>query len=101
MDDFNINPAISQNVTFSLLIVLYHWEVIIIVVHHLGTFHVQDLKLFDLSNGSVSVTCVVAEGSLADGCLVVFINEHNESWEHVINTTSGEENVTEYITISI
>ena len=45
------------------------------------------------------MTCVFAEGSLADGCLVIFINEHNESWEHVINKTSGEENVTEYITI--
>ena len=45
------------------------------------------------------MTCVFAEGSLADGCLVVFIKEHNESWEHVINKTSGEENVTEYITI--
>ena len=67
--------------------------------YHLVTFHVQDLKVFDLSNGLVSVTCVFAEGSLADGCLVIFINEHNESWEHVINKTSGEENVTEYITI--
>ena len=55
--------------------------------------------MFDLSNGLVSVTCVFAEGSLADGCLVVFINEHNESLEHVINKTSVEENVTEYITI--
>ena len=45
------------------------------------------------------MTCVFAEGSSADGCLVIFINEHNESWEHVINKTSGEENVTEYITI--
>ena len=70
-----------------------------IAIHHLATFHVQDLKVFDLSNGLVSVTCVFAEGSLADGCLVIFINEHNESWEHVINKTSGEENVTEYITI--
>ena len=69
-----------------------------IVIHHLATFHVQDLKVFDLSNGLVSVTCVFAEGSSADGCLVIFINEHNE-WEHVINKTSGEENVTEYITI--
>ena len=71
------------------------------IAHHLATFHVQDLKVFDLSNGLVSVTCVFAEGSLADGCLVIFINEHNESWEHVINKTSGEENVTEYITIPI
>ena len=70
-----------------------------IVFHHLATFHVQDLKVFDLSNGLVSVTCVFAQGSSADGCLVIFINEHNESWEHVINKTSGEENVTEYITI--
>ena len=45
------------------------------------------------------MTCVFAQGSSADGCLVIFINEHNESWEHVINKTSGEENVTEYITI--
>ena len=45
------------------------------------------------------MTCVFAEVSSADGCLVIFINEHNESWEHVINKTSGEENVTEYITI--
>ena len=45
------------------------------------------------------MTCAFAEGSLADGCLVIFIKEHNESWEHVINKTSGEENVTEYITI--
>ena len=45
------------------------------------------------------MTCVFAEGSLADGCLVIFINEHNESWEHVINKTSGENNVTKYITI--
>ena len=45
------------------------------------------------------MTCVFAEGSSADGCLVIFINEHNESWEHVINKTSGENNVTEYITI--
>ena len=43
--------------------------------------------------------CVFGEGSSADGCLVIFINEHNESWEHVINKTSGEEKVTEYITI--
>ena len=70
-----------------------------IVIYHLATFHVQDLKVFDLSNGLVSVTCVFAEGSLADGCLVIFIKEHNESWGHVINKTSGEENVTEYITI--
>ena len=70
-----------------------------IVIHHLATFHVQNLKVFDLSNGLVSVTCVFAEVSLADGCLVIFINEHNESWEYVINKTSGEENVTEYITI--
>ena len=69
---------------------------ITIIDHHLATFHVQDLKVFDLSNGLVSVTCVFAEGSLADGCLVI---EHNKSWEHVINKTSGEENVTEYITI--
>ena len=45
------------------------------------------------------MTCVFAEGSLADGCLVIIINEHNDSWGHVINKTSGEENVTEYITI--
>ena len=63
-----------------------------------STFHVQDLKVFDLPNRSVSVICVFGEGSLADGCLVIFINEHNESWEHVINKTSEEEHVTEYIT---
>ena len=45
------------------------------------------------------MTCVFGEGSLADGCLVILINEHNDSWGHVINKTSGEENVTEYITI--
>ena len=45
------------------------------------------------------MTCVFADCSSADGCLVIFINEHNESWEHVINKASGEENVTEYITI--
>ena len=44
------------------------------------------------------MTCVFAEGSLADGCIVIFINEHNK-WEHAINKTSGENNVTKYITI--
>ena len=68
--------------------------------HYLATFHVQELNVFDLSNGSVSVTCVFAEGSLADGCLVGFINEYNESWEHVISRTLDRHSVNDFITIS-
>ena len=67
--------------------------------YHLATFHVQELNIIDVSNGLVSVTCVFAEGSSADGCLMGFINEHNESSEHVIYKTLGKDSVTEYITI--
>ena len=67
--------------------------------YFLATFHVQDLKVFNLSNGLVSVTCVFAEGSLADGCLVIFINAHNEFWEHVIYKTLKKDFVNEVITI--
>ena len=69
------------------------------ICHYLATFHVQELNIIEVSNGLISVTCVFAEGTLADGCLVEFINEHNESGEHVINKTSGKDFVTEYITI--
>ena len=67
--------------------------------HHLATFHVQELNIIDLSNGLVSVTCVFAEGSLADGCSVGFKNEQNESWEHVIYKMLGKDSVNEVISI--
>ena len=71
----------------------------IYLCYHLATFHVQELNVIDLSNGLVSVTCVFAEGSLADGCSVEFINEQNESWEHVIYKTLRKDSVNEVITI--
>ena len=40
-----------------------------------------------------------AEGSLVDGCLVEFINEHSETWEHVVSKSLKEILVIETITI--
>ena len=37
-----------------------------------ATFNVQDMKMEIMSSNLVNVTCVFAENSLADGCVVHF-----------------------------
>ena len=67
--------------------------------HYSATFHVQDLSVNGNSKGVILVTCDFAEDSLADGCLVKFINEHNESTEHTIKKDLGINFIVKAITI--
>ena len=67
--------------------------------HYSATFHVQELRVYGNSKGVILVTCIFAEDSLADGCLVKFINEHNESTEHTIKKNLGSNSIVKAITI--
>ena len=67
--------------------------------HYSATFHVQDLRVNGNSKGVILVTCVFAEDSLADGCLVKFLNEHNESTEYIILKNLGINFIVKAITI--